>query len=36
VLALGDELSAWAGARGTGFFLRPGADVFPALAAVSA
>jgi hypothetical protein len=36
VLALGDELSAWADARGAGFFLRPDADVFPALAAVSA
>jgi hypothetical protein len=36
VLALGDELSEWADARGTGFFLRPVADVFPALAAVSA
>jgi|SRR5271165_1190007 len=36
VLALADELSAWAGARGAGFFLRPAAEVFPALAAVSA
>jgi hypothetical protein len=36
VLALADELSAWADARGAGFFLRPDADVFPALAAVSA
>ncbi|HME10299.1 MAG TPA: DUF4411 family protein, partial [Bryobacteraceae bacterium] len=36
VLALADELSAWAGARGAGFFLRPDAGVFPALAAVSA
>lgn len=36
VLALGDELSLWADARGAGFFLRPDADVFPALAAVSA
>jgi len=36
VLALADELSAWADARGTRFFLRPEADVFPALAAVSA
>ena len=35
VLALADELSAWAEARGAGFFLRPHADVFPALAAVS-
>jgi hypothetical protein len=29
-------LSVWADARGTGFFLRPDADIFPALAAVSA
>jgi hypothetical protein len=36
VLALGDELSVWADARGAGFFLRPDAGVFPALAAVSA
>jgi len=36
VLALGDELSKWADARGAGFFLRPDANVFPALAAVSA
>jgi len=36
VLALADELSSWAEARGTDFFLRPDADVFPALAAVSA
>jgi hypothetical protein len=36
VLALGDELSDWADARGADFFLRPVADVFPALAAVSA
>ena len=35
-LALADELSAWADARGDGFFLRPDAEVFPALAAVSA
>ena len=35
VLALADELSDWAEARGTGFFLRPDAEVFPALAAVS-
>ncbi len=35
VLALGDELSTWADARGAGFFLRPDADVFPALAVVS-
>lgn len=31
-----DELSAWADARGAGFFLRPDANVFPALAKVSA
>ena len=36
VLALADELSVWADARGAGFFLRPDADIFPALAAVSA
>ena len=36
VLAVGDELSKWAEARGNGFFLRPDASVFPALAAVSA
>src|SRR5260370_41799451 len=36
VVALADELSVWAGARGAGLFLRPDADVFPALAAVSA
>jgi hypothetical protein len=36
VLGLADELSVWADARGDGFFLRPDADVFPALAAVSA
>ena len=36
VLAVGDELSGWAEARGNGFFLRPDASVFPALAAVSA
>jgi hypothetical protein len=36
VLALADELSVWADARGAGFFLRPDADVFPALASVSA
>jgi len=35
VQALADELSNWAGARGPGFFLRPDAAVFPALAAVS-
>jgi hypothetical protein len=35
VLALADELSVWADARGAGFFLRPDANVFPALAEVS-
>lgn len=36
VQAVADELSTWADQRGAGFFLRPSADVFPALAAVSA
>lgn len=36
VLAGEDELSEWAKARGTEFFLRPDAGVFPALAAVGA
>ena len=36
VQAVADELSSWAQARGDGFFLRPDASVFPALAAVSA
>jgi hypothetical protein len=36
VQAVADELSEWAEARGTGFFLRPDASAFPALAAVSA
>jgi hypothetical protein len=36
VLALADELSVWADARGTEFFLRPDAAVVPSLAAVSA
>ena len=36
VLALADELSVWAGARGTGFFLRPDSTAVPSLAAVSA
>jgi hypothetical protein len=36
VQALADDLSHWAAARGAGFFLRPDAAVFPALAAVSA
>jgi hypothetical protein len=35
VQAVADELSTWAAARGDGFFLRPGNDVFPSLAAVS-
>jgi len=35
VLAVADELSAWASVRGDGFFLRPDATVFPALAEVS-
>ena len=33
--AVADELSNWAAARGTGFFLRPDASVFPALTDVS-
>jgi len=36
VLAVDDELSVWASARGEGFFVKPDAAVFPALAAVSA
>lgn len=36
VQAVADELSEWARARGDGFFLRPDASVFPALAGVSA
>jgi hypothetical protein len=36
VQAVADELPEWAEARGAGFFLRPDAAVFPALAAVSA
>ena len=36
VKAIADELSAWAAARGDGFFLRPDASVTPSLAAVSA
>jgi len=36
VQAVEDELSEWAEARGGGFFLRPDASIFPALAAVSA
>jgi hypothetical protein len=35
VLALGDELSAWANAQGDRFFVKPDATVFPSLAAVS-
>lgn len=35
VQAVADELSTWAAARDAGFFLRPDAKVFPALAAVS-
>lgn len=35
VQAVADELSEWAAARGDGFFLRPDASAFPALAAVS-
>jgi hypothetical protein len=36
VQAVADELSEWAAARPEGFFLKPDAGVFPALAAVSA
>lgn len=35
VQAVNDELSVWAGARGSSFFLKPNAAVFPALATVS-
>ena len=35
VQAMDDELSVWASARGDGFFLKPDAAVFPALATVS-
>ncbi|MBM4029511.1 MAG: DUF4411 family protein [Planctomycetes bacterium] len=35
VQAVADELSGWAETRGPGFFLRPDAAIFPALAAVS-
>jgi len=35
VQAVEDELSGWAAERGEGFFLRPDATVFPALAEVS-
>jgi hypothetical protein len=34
--AVADELSEWAAARGSAFFLRPDASTFPSLAAVSA
>jgi hypothetical protein len=34
--AMADELSGWAAARGTAFFLRPDAGTFPSLATVSA
>lgn len=36
VLAIEDDLSKWASTRGSGFFLRPDAEIFPSLAAVSA
>jgi len=36
VQAIGDDLSAWAADRLAGFFVRPDASVFPALAKVSA
>lgn len=36
ILAVADDLSTWAQARGHEFFLRPDAAVFPSLAAVSA
>lgn len=35
VLAMDDELSKWAGGRGTDFFKRPDATVLPSLAVVS-
>lgn len=35
VQAVNDELSVWADARGSSFFRKPNAAVFPALAAVS-
>lgn len=35
VQAVADELSAWAAARGEGFFLKPDAKVVPSLGAVS-
>lgn len=36
VRAVTDELSGWADARGTGFFLRPDASTLPSLGVVSA
>ena len=36
VQAIADELSVWAADQGDGFFLRPDASVFPAMAEVSA
>jgi len=36
VLAVADDLSTWAAARGSGFFLRPDASMTTSLAAVSA
>lgn len=35
IVGLGDELSAWTTARGSGFFLPPDSTVFPSLSAVS-
>ncbi len=35
IMAVEDELSEWAEARGQDFFIRPGASVFPSLAQVS-
>lgn len=35
IQAVADKLSEWAEARGSGFFLRPDAGVFPALSRVS-
>jgi hypothetical protein len=36
ILALGDDLSAWAGSRGPAFFLRPDSATFSSLRIVSA
>jgi hypothetical protein len=36
LVGMGDDLSTWAGGRAAGFFVRPDANVFPALATVSA